>query len=217
MTLTWRNTNGWADSSGDERRHGGLTDFGREVVREMNRLGMMIDISHVSDETFWDVIEVTRAPIIASHSSARALVDNPRNMDDAMLRAVGENGGVVMVNFGGSFIDPRKASMGGIAWDWVLGLGSRPVPLDRLLDQIDHIAQLAGVEHVGLGSDFDGTLFLPEGARDVSQLPNVTAGLLERGYAEADVRKVLGENVLRVMEQAEIAALAVAATEGETD
>jgi microsomal dipeptidase-like Zn-dependent dipeptidase len=129
MTLTWSNTNGWADSSGDTRRHGGLTDFGRQVVREMNRLGMLVDVSHVSDETFWDVIEVARAPVIASHSSARALVDVPRNLSDDMLRAVAANGGVVMVNFGGSFIDPAKAGTATAALDILLHLGPSPVPL----------------------------------------------------------------------------------------
>jgi membrane dipeptidase len=206
MTLTWSNTNGWADSSGDERRHGGLTEFGREVVREMNRLGMLVDVSHVSDETFWDVIEVSRAPVIASHSSARALVDVPRNLSDEMLSAVGENGGVVMVNFGGTFIDPRKAGYGKAAFDMLRHLGPSPVPLARLLDQIDHVAQVAGVDHVGLGSDFDGTLFMPEGVRDVAGFPNITAGLLERGFSEDQVRKILGENLLRVFERAEAVA-----------
>jgi membrane dipeptidase len=206
MTLTWSNTNGWADSSGDERRHGGLTEFGREVVREMNRLGMLVDVSHVSDETFWDVIEVSRAPVIASHSSARALVDVPRNLSDEMLSAVGENGGVVMVNFGGTFIDPRKAGYGKAAFDVLRHLGPSPVPLARLLDQIDHVAQVAGIDHVGLGSDFDGTLFMPEGVRDVAGFPNITAGLLERGFSEDQVRKILGENLLRVFERAEAVA-----------
>ena len=206
MTLTWSNTNGWADASGDERRHGGLTDFGRQVVAEMNRLGMLVDVSHVSDETFWDVIEVSRAPVIASHSSARALVDVPRNLSDEMLQAVGKNGGVVMVNFGGSFIDPRKAGYGKAAFDVLSHLGRSPVPLDRLLDQIDHVSRVAGIDHVGLGSDFDGTLFMPEGVRDVAGFPNITAGLLARGFSEDQVRGILGENLLRVFERAEAVA-----------
>jgi membrane dipeptidase len=202
MTLTWTNTNDWADSSGDEPRHGGLTDFGVEVVREMNRLGMLVDVSHVSDETFWDAIAATSKPLIASHSSARALTDVPRNMTDDMLRAVGENGGVVMVNFGGMFIDSRKAGMKGATWDWITNLGNTPVPLAMLLDHIEHIARVAGHDHVGLGSDFDGTVFLPEGVKDVSGYPAITAGLAERGWSEADIRKLLGENVLRVLEAA---------------
>ena len=206
MTLTWNNTNTWADSSNDEPRHGGLAPFGRQVVQEMNRLGMVVDVSHCSDETFWDVLEVTRAPIMASHSSVRALVDNPRNLSDDMLRAMARNGGIVMINFGGSFIDPRKATRWKLLRDVVAHLGPSPVPLDLLLDHIDHAVAVAGIDHVGLGSDFDGTLFLPDGVGDVSGFPNVTAGLLGRGYSAAHVRKILGENVLRVLEGAETAA-----------
>ena len=203
MTLTWNNTNGWADSSGDDSRHGGLTEFGREVIGEMNRLGMVVDVSHASDETFWDALEATSAPLMATHSSARALVDNPRNLSDEMLEAVAQNGGVVMVNFGGTFIDPRKASKWRIIRDVILHWGPSPVPLDLLLDHIDHVVRVAGIDHVGLGSDFDGTLLLPEGANDVSGFPNITAGLLERGYSQTDIQKILGENALRVLEQAE--------------
>jgi membrane dipeptidase len=170
----------------------------------MNLLGMVVDVSHASDETFWDVLEVTRAPVIASHSSARALVDNPRNMDDDMLRAVASNGGVVMVNFGGSFIDPNKASYWKIAGDLATNFGPSPVPLDRVLDHIDHVARIAGIDHVGLGSDFDGTLFLPEGAADVSGYRNLTPGLLARGYSEEAIRKILGENALRVLARVEV-------------
>jgi membrane dipeptidase len=164
---------------------------------------MLVDVSHVSDETFWDVIAVAKAPVIASHSSARALVDVPRNLSDDMLRAVAAGGGIVMVNFGGAFIDPAKAGTWRAAADVLLHLGPSPVPLARLLDQIEHVARVAGIDHVGLGSDFDGTLFLPEGASDVAGFPNVTAGLLERGYSDAEIRKILGENLLRVMAEAE--------------
>lgn len=205
MTLTWSNTNEWADSSGDEPRHGGLTDFGREVVREMNRLGMLVDVSHVSDETFWDTIAVAERPLIASHSSARALTDHPRNMSDEMLQAVGTNGGVVMVNFGGNFIDPRKVGIASILWDAFLHAGPSPVPLSLLLDQLEHVARVAGVDHVGLGSDFDGTLFLPEGANDVAGFPQISAGLMQRGWSPAELRKLLGENLLRALEAAESA------------
>jgi membrane dipeptidase len=207
VTLTWSRSHSFADAAGDAPLHGGLTDFGRDVVREMNRLGMLVDVSHASDATFWDVMEVARAPVIASHSSARALVDVPRNLSDDMLRAIAQTGGVVMVNFGGSFIDPAKAGAWNAAQDILLHFGPAPVSLARLLDHIDHVAQVAGIDHVGLGSDFDGTLFLPEGARDVAGFPNITAGLLARGHSEADIRKILGENLLRAMQAAEAAAL----------
>jgi membrane dipeptidase len=215
MTLTWTNTNDWADSSTDAPRHGGLSDFGREVVREMNRLGILVDVSHVSDETFWDTVLVARAPLIASHSSARALVDRPRNMSDDMLRAVARSGGVVMVSFTGLFVDPRKASNWEIARDAVLNLGPSEVPLELVLDHVEHVARVAGVDHVGLGSDFDGAPFMPVGLEDVAGFPNLTAGLLARGWAEEDVRKVLGENILRAFSEAE--AFAEAAREGRRD
>ncbi len=206
MTLTWSNTNDWADSSTDEQRHGGLTQFGREVIREMNRLGMIVDVSHASDDTFWDVVATTGAPIIASHSSARALVDVPRNMSDEMLRAVAASGGVVMVNFGGAFIDPRKAGTWNMLWDALLHLGPSSTPLSALLDHIDHVVHVAGVDSVGLGSDFDGTLFLPDEARDVAGFPAITAGLLERGHSAEDIRKILGENLLRAFGETEAVA-----------
>ncbi len=194
MTLTWSFSHGWGDSSGDEGTHGGLTEFGRDVVREMNDLGMIVDISHVSDATFWDALETSRAPLIASHSSARAIAPHPRNLSDDMLRAVGESGGVVMLNFGGLFLDPRKVG----TWNHVkntLRYGF-PVPttLAMLADHVEHVARMAGVDHVGLGSDFDGTLFLP-----VADFPNLTVELARRGWSDADLRKLLGENLLRVL------------------
>jgi membrane dipeptidase len=206
MTLTWMNSNDWADSSTDEARHGGLTGFGREVVREMNRLGMLVDVSHVSDETFFDVIETTRAPVIASHSSMRALADHPRNMTDAMLRALARNGGVVMINFSENFIDPEKAGLWPSVRTWFAHFGWRDTPFELLVDHFEHAIQVAGIDHVGLGSDFDGTLFLPAGMKDVSDFPNLTRELLRRGHSEADLRKLLGENLLRVMARAEAVA-----------
>ncbi len=203
MTLTWSNSNGWADASGDQALHGGLTDFGRDVVREMNRLGMVVDVSHVSDETFRDVMEVARAPVIASHSSARALTDTPRNMTDDMIAAVGKNGGVVMVNFGGLFIDPRKSNRWRLLTDFITHFGPSPTTSAMLVDHIDHIIAVAGIDHVGLGSDFDGTLLLPHDLPDVSGFPEITRHLFERGYGRREIEKVLGENTLRVLAEVE--------------
>jgi membrane dipeptidase len=201
MTLTHTNTNNWADAAGGisiaaEKRHNGLSDFGREVVREMNRLGMMVDISHVSDETFFDVIEVTRSPVIASHSSARALTDVPRNLSDEMLRTLARNGGVVMVNFYNGFINTDYARPGQAR----PGRAAQTATLEMLMQHFEHIIKVAGIDHVGIGSDFDGVDgLLPTGMEDISKLPVITYELLRRGYSETDVRKVLGDNLLRVM------------------
>ena len=238
MTLSWSNTNEWADSSGDINdpkieHHNGLTEGGKEIVREMNRLGMLVDVSHVADKTFYDAISVTRAPIIASHSSARALTNHPRNMTDDMLRAVARNGGVVQVNFYNAFIDEnyrraaeaqakdRNAAVKAytdqlkaagktvtyidaerIEREWAAKI-QRP-PLSSLIDHIDHIAKVAGVDHVGLGSDFDGVSgATPEGMDSAADLPKITQGLLDRGYSAGDIRKILGGNLLRVFGEAE--------------
>ncbi len=239
MTLTWSNTNEWADSSGDindanVKHHNGLTQFGREVVREMNQLGMMVDVSHVSDRTFWNTLTISRAPVIASHSSARALTDHPRNMTDEMLRAVGRNDGVVMVNFFSTFIDddfrkaftaqtkernaaveaaeeqwkrehpgetPPYSVADKVQKEWAAKI-PRP-PLKALIDHIDHIAKVAGIDHVGLGSDFDGVSSLPEGIDSAADLPKITAELMKRGYSGADVHKILGGNIMRVFRAVE--------------
>ena len=238
MTLSWSNTNEWADSSGDiddpkVQHHNGLTDFGKQVVLEMNRLGMIVDISHVADKTFWDAIATTKAPLIASHSSARALTDAPRNMTDDMLRAVAKNGGVVDVNFYSGFVDEnyRKASApigkqaaeavrayeekqkaAGLPFtyidedrierEWAAKI-PRP-PLKSLIDHIDHIAKVAGIDHVGLGSDFDGVAgATPAGIDSAADLPKITQALLDRGYSADDIRKILGGNILRVFRQVE--------------
>jgi membrane dipeptidase len=238
MTLSWSNTNEWADSSGDinnakVQHHNGLTGFGKQVVLEMNRLGMMVDISHVADKTFWDTIAVTKAPVIASHSSARALDSHPRNMTDDMLRAVAKNGGVVQVNFFSGFLDDdfRKAleaqakdqaaavkqyedqlktqgkavayvDRDRIEREWTAKI-PRP-PLKLLIDHIDHIAKIAGVDHVGLGSDFDGVSgATPQGIDSAADLPKITQSLLDRGYSAEDIHKILGGNLLRVFAEVE--------------
>jgi membrane dipeptidase len=238
MTLSWSNTNEWADSSGDIndakiQHHNGLTDFGKQVVLEMNRLGMMVDISHVADKTFWDAIATTKAPVIASHSSARALVNAPRNMTDDMLRAVAKNGGVVQVNFFSGFLDEdyRKAVEAQAKDQAVaiqkyidsLNAQGKPVsyvevdrmerawmakiprpPFKVLIDHIDHIAKIAGVDHVGLGSDFDGVSgATPQGMDSAADLPKITQALLDRGYSAEDIKKILGGNLLRVFRQVE--------------
>jgi membrane dipeptidase len=232
MTLTHNDDLPWADSATGEHPHGGLTRFGEEVVREMNRLGMLVDLSHVHENTFYDAIAASNTPVIASHSCARALCDHVRNLKDDQLRALAKNGGVVGVNFYSGFLSQaffdrkRKADVAddeerdrvrrkhkddAAAMDRELKEISRKYersefemtrpPLDLLIDHIDHIAKVAGIDHVGLGSDFDGVTALPEGVQDCSDLPNLTRRLLERGFSERDVRKILGENFLRVMEQ----------------
>ena len=205
MTLTHTNTNNWADSAGGinnppEKRYGGLSEFGREVVLEMNRLGMMVDISHVGDETFWDCIETSQAPLIASHSSCRTLTNVPRNLTDEMLQAVGKKGGVVMINFYNGFINTDYAKPGGPAPT----RAAETATMDMLMAHFEHAIKLAGIDHVGIGSDFDGVDgLLPAGMEDVSKLPAITWELLKRGYSERDVRKILGENLLRTMAEVE--------------
>jgi membrane dipeptidase len=230
MTLTWNNTNNWADAGRGEKKHNGLSDFGKDVVREMNRLGMLVDVSHVSDETMSDALDVSKAPIIASHSSARALSNVPRNIPDDLLRRIAKNGGVVQVNFYSVFVDTAtvspqsaererrlKAQQDAIDEKYKDDPERRaeesdkleaanplpPLPISKLIDHIDHIVKVAGIDHVGIGADFDGANDMPEGAQDVSMLPNITYELLKRGYSERDIRKILGENLLRVMAQAE--------------
>lgn len=213
LTLTHAFHTHWADSSGVHEElpplHGGLTNFGRDVVRELNRLGMMVDVSHVSDDTFWDVMETSSAPIIASHSSCRAVSPHRRNLSDEMIRAVTQTGGVVQINFHAGFVDPTFPSIDPqIIHEW---WGSDPAdrrpltdhrtPLAVLIDHFEHAIQVVGTDHVGIGSDFDGVPALPAGMEDCSKLPYLTAALLQRGYSEAELTKVLGENVLRVMEQ----------------
>jgi membrane dipeptidase len=243
MTLTWTNSNGWADSSGDvddtnvKHTQDGLSDFGKDVVYEMNRLGMMVDISHVSDTTFYRAVITSRAPVIASHSSARALTNAPRNMTDDMLRAVARSGGpnskggVVMVNYYSAFISQQyrdasiaqepevKKATEGLKAEYAkegkqVTYGDleklqrqyadkipRP-PLSALIDHIDHIAKVAGIDHVGLGSDFDGVSGqLPEGIDSAADLPKITQALMARGYSAADCDKILGGNLLRVFRE----------------
>lgn len=230
MTLTHVNTNNWCDSSGDAPRHGGLTDFGRDVVSTMNDLGMIVDVSHISDDAFRDVIASTRVPVVATHSSARALCRHPRNLTDDMLRELANNGGVCMINFFSAFISDEVAQViinsqkrpkktdgdtGGTEempddrtdWDtylkWFQSLGCPTATLDQVCDHIFHVAEIAGIDHVGIGSDFDGVPSLPNGLDSAASLPQLTARLVERGMSETDVEKVLGGNFMRVFEAVE--------------
>ena len=228
MTLTHSKNVPWADSATDTPEHGGLTPFGEQVIREMNRLGMIVDMSHVSPDTMDDVLRVTQAPVIFSHSSARALCDHPRNVPDAILRRLPANGGVVMVSFVRGFTTPAHA-----AWDaaqeaeqarlepahpndeaavkalmaaWTTAHPRPPVTIAQVADHIDHVRKMAGIDHVGYGSDFDGISAGPDGLEDVSTFPALTAELLRRGYTDEDMKKVLGLNLLRVMRAVEAAA-----------
>lgn len=233
LTLTHSLNTSWADSSGDKPLHNGLTAFGREVVRELNRLGVMVDISHVSDKTFFDTLAVTTVPVIASHSSCRALTNSPRNMTDDMLRALAVNDGIVMINYAVGFISeafraaPRSAELRARtdAADKACGddeacsiretarinheamiAGQLPtVGVAQIIEHIEHAVKVAGVDHVGLGSDFDGAT-MPVGMESAAQLPQITAALLKKGYSDADITKILGGNLLRVMERVERAA-----------
>ncbi|HEY2732082.1 MAG TPA: dipeptidase [Polyangia bacterium] len=219
MTLTWSNSNDIGGSSGDDGEIRGLTPFGRQVIAEMNRLGVIVDVSHVSDATFWDAVRLSDKPVLASHSSSRALANVPRNMTDAMLKAVAKNGGAVCVNFGSAFLDAAYGEREAGIWKkkrtgaqmdiWRqiradAAQISPPVPLARLIDHIEHVAKVAGVDHTCLGSDFDGMPSTPVGMEDASKLPAITAALLARGFSASDVEKILGENVLRVMEANEV-------------
>lgn len=222
MTLTHSNTNNWADSSGDvtrpEGKAPGLTAFGKQVVAEMNRLGMLVDISHVSDKTFWDALEASKAPVFASHSSCRSISNIPRNMTDEMIVAMAKKGGLIQINFGCEFISQKSADSSramrpmnpaprtGEELRKMMAEMSRntvPATLDQVIDHIDHVVKIAGVDAVGIGSDYDGIGCVPTGLEDVSKYPNITRALLERGYSAGDVRKILGGNLLRVMRAAE--------------
>ena len=232
MTLTWNNSTVWATSAKDESDtsvklgHKGLTELGKQVIRKMNELGMMVDVSHVGEQTFWDALATTTKPVIASHSSAYSLCPHFRNLKDEQIKAVAKNGGVVFINFNPGFIDSTfdakrerltskyktrldslKAIFSPDSWDYVVARDSlmhheleaiRP-PLSRLIDHIDYVTKLVGADHVGLGSDFDGITMTPLEMDDVTFLPNVTRELQNRGYSVRDIEKILGENFLRVL------------------
>jgi membrane dipeptidase len=228
MTLTHGLTTDWADAATDAPRHGGLSRFGEEVVREMNRLGMLVDLSHVSDSTMWDVLRIAEAPVIYSHSSSRRFAPHPRNVPDDVAKTVGEKGGVIMVTFVPDFIhlptyefaerrdsvgravlaasgDSAAAREAARAWQREHGPMPQP-PLGVVADHIEHLRNVAGVDHVGLGSDFDGISSTPQGLEDVATFPALVAELLRRGWSDGDVKRVIGLNVLRVMREAERAA-----------
>jgi len=232
MTLTHMENNEWADSSTAKPEHNGLTDFGKDVVREMNRLGVMVDISHVSDKTFYDVLATSKAPVFASHSSCRAICNAARNMTDDMIRDLAKNGGVIQINYHVGFLSQEfrdfenahpdvekeieaevkqrcgdnescKLVAGDVIVREFMGAGKLPkVDWTKIVEHIDHAVKIAGVDHVGLGSDFDGAV-MPFGMQDVTHLPLITDALLKKGYSESDVRKILGENTLRVLSEAE--------------
>ena len=232
MTLSHFYNDEWADSSTDKPAHNGLTDYGKDIVREMNRQGIMVDISHVSDKTFYDALEVSKSPLIASHSSCRAICNHPRDMSDDMIKALAAKGGVIQINYEKSFIDQAykdasdKVSGGVVAQfdqlkkacgDEEECLGKKMVEMEkqataegklphvsweRIIDHIDHVVKLVGADHVGLGSDFDGAT-MPEGMDDCTHLPKITEALMRKGYSDNDIRQILGGNLLRVMEQNE--------------
>ena len=246
MTLTHVNSNHWADSSGDTNKpNNGLTEFGKRVVLEMNRLGMIVDISHVADKTFYDALEVSQAPIFASHSSCRALTNVPRNMTDEMITALAKKGGVIQINFNCGFLSQKSADADAVHGPEVMKrfleleatykndpkglLQARQklnaeyaktavrASLDDVVAHIDHVVKLAGVDHVGLGSDFDGVECTPIGLDDTSKFPNLTRALLEKGYSAKDIRKIYGGNTLRLMRDVERTAAQLSKTPAAPD
>ncbi len=223
VTLTHINSNSFADASQGVPRWNGLNDRGRALVRSMNRMGMIVDLSHASDSTFYDAIEVSRAPVLLSHSSVRAITPNVRNVDDAMLRALAKNGGVIMINFFDAMVNPalgpevdaevRRRLPGpslthlwNVVYEVKREMGLPSAQLEHVVDHIDHAVRIAGIDHVGLGSDFDGVFDLPGGLEDVTRLPWITYELVARGYSDYDVRKILGGNLLRLMQEVEASA-----------
>ena len=232
MTLTHMDNNEWADSSTDKPAHNGLTDFGKQVVLEMNRLGILVDISHVSDKTFEDALAVSKAPLLASHSSCRAICQAPRNMTDDMMRSLAKHGGVIQINYHVGFLSQEyrdyekahpevekeieaevkkrcgeneacKLTTGDQVVRDFMEAGKLPkVDWTVIIDHIDHAVKIAGIDHVGLGSDFDGAV-MPLGMQDVTHIPQITDALLKKGYSESDVRKILGENTLRLLSDSE--------------
>ena len=241
MTLTHGGNTEWADSSTDKPAHNGLTDFGKDVVREMNRLGVVVDVSHVSDKTFYDVLATSSAPVFASHSSCRALCDAPRNMTDDMIRDLAKHGGVIQINYHVGFLsqefrDAEKAhpelqkeidaeikkrcgndeSCSSVVGDQIvreyMQSGKLPrVDWTKIVEHIDHAVKVAGIDHVGLGSDFDGAM-MPFGMEDASHLPQITEALLQKGYSDSDIRKILGENTLRLLHEVQLVSSATQPT-----
>jgi membrane dipeptidase len=224
MTLTHARNNNWADSANDTPTHNGLTDFGKEVVREMNRLGMLVDLAHVSDNTFYAALSVSTKPVIVSHSSMRAISNVARNVSDDMLRTLAKNGGVIGICFGMGFINPMDAkallsatdteaeapALTGSALDEYAAENARKLfgkppkvvaTVENIADHIDHAVKIAGIDHVGIGSDFDGIAATANGLEDVAKMPVLVAALLKRGYSKTDLKKILGENVLRVIRE----------------
>ncbi|HSJ15320.1 MAG TPA: dipeptidase [Longimicrobiales bacterium] len=223
ITLTHNATSGWADAAMDYPRHRGLTEFGEQVIREMNRVGILVDLAHVSPETMRDAIRVSNAPVIFSHSSARALVDQPRNVPDDVLHSLRRNGGVVMVTFVPEFVAPGamewqarldsavealraelddEAEIARRQREWIDANPPPVATVQHVADHIDHVREVAGIDHIGIGSDFDGIEAVPQGLEDVSTFPNLVAELLRRGYSEADVKQITSGNLLRVMRAA---------------
>lgn len=203
VTLTWMNSNALGGSSGDRGKQRGLTELGRRAVREMNDWGMIVDVSHVSDTTFFDAVKASRSPVLASHSGVRAVADHYRNITDEMLRAIADNGGAACIVYYPGYLDASWAAARRRARRTGAPMDVEPVRLEKMIEHMDHAVKIAGIDHVCLGSDFDGIGKAPVGLEDVSKLPNITKALMDRGYSSEDVVKILGGNVLRVLEENE--------------